>query len=107
MGRVCAIEYGGGYLDHPALLYDMAFNLVWFGILLTLRDHKWMQNGNLLKFGIAGYAFFCFFVEFVRNNQVMALGLTGQQFASALLFIAVVAYFVKNREQLFVTAQPA
>lgn len=98
---------GGDYLVHPAPLYDMAFNLVWFGILLALRDHKWMQDGNLLKFGVAGYAFFRFFVEFVRNNQVLVLGLTGQQVASAVIFIAVVAYFVKNREQLSVTAQPA
>lgn len=98
---------GADYLVHPAPLYDMAFNLLWFGILLALRDHKWMQNGNLLKFGVAGYAFFRFFVEFVRNNQVMALGLTGQQFASALLFVAVVVYFVKNREKLFIAAQPA
>ena len=52
---------GEHYLVHPAPLYDMAFNLLWFGILLALRDHKWMQNGNLLKTGIAGYAFFRFF----------------------------------------------
>ena len=35
---------GGDYLVHPAPLYDMAFNLIWFGILLALRDHKWMQE---------------------------------------------------------------
>lgn len=98
---------GADYLVHPAPLYDMAFNLLWFGILLALRDHKWMQNGNLLKFGVAGYAFFRFFVEFVRNNRELAFGLTGQQFASAALFVAVVVYFVMNREKLFPTAQAA
>lgn len=98
---------GGDFLVHPAPLYDMAFNLVWFGILLALRDHKWMQDGNLLKFGIAGYAFFRFFVEFVRNNNVLALGLTGQQMVSALLFAAVVVYFVVKRERLFASPQPA
>jgi prolipoprotein diacylglyceryltransferase len=81
--------------------------LIWFGILLALRDHKWMQNGNLLKTGIAGYAFFRFFVEFVRNNRELAFGLTGQQFASAALFVIVVVYFVKNREKLFASPQPA
>jgi prolipoprotein diacylglyceryl transferase len=98
---------GGDYLVHPAPLYDMAFNLVWFGILLALRDHKWMQDGNLLKFGIAGYAFFRFFVEFVRNNNVLALGLTGQQMVSALLFVAVAVYFVTRREKLFTSTQAA
>ena len=98
---------GQHYLVHPAPLYDMAFNLLWFLVLISLRDHKWMQNGNLLKFGIAGYAFFRFFVEFVRNNRVLALGLTGQQLVSALLFVGVVIYFAKNREKLFALPQPA
>ncbi len=101
------VDYGGGYHAHPAPLYDMAFNLVWFGILIALRDHKWMQNGNLLKVGIGGYAFFRFFVEFLRNNQVLALGLTGQQFASVILFVAVVVYFVMSWQKRSVTALAA
>ena len=97
---------GTDYLVHPAPLYDMAFNLLWFGILLALRDHKWMQNGNLLKVGIGGYAFFRFFVEFVRNNQVLAFGLTGQQMVSAIMFLAVAAYFVmKSREKVAFSPQ--
>ena len=98
-GVYVPVENGGGYLAHPAPLYDMLFNLIWFGILIALRDHKWMQDGNLLKFGIAGYAFFRFFVEFVRNNRILALGLTGQQFASLILFGAVVAYLVMNKQR--------
>jgi prolipoprotein diacylglyceryltransferase len=94
---------GGGYLAHPAPLYDMAFNLIWFVILLAMRDHPWMQNGNLLKVGVAGYAGFRFFNEFVRNNPVFLLGLTGQQFACIGLFLAVVVYFVyHNRPQFTV-----
>ena len=65
-------------------------------ILLALRDHPWMQNGNLLKFGLAGYAVFRFFEEFVRNNVVLFWGLTGQQFACLGLFVAVIAYFMYN-----------
>lgn len=97
---------GADHLVHPAPLYDMAFNLAWFGVLLALRDHKWMQDGNLLKFGIGGYAFFRFFVEFTRNNRALAFGLTGQQMVSALLFAAVIVYFAINREKLL-SAQPA
>ena len=47
---------------HPTPLYDAAFNLIWFGVLVLLRNHRSMQNGNLLKVGIAGYAFFRFWV---------------------------------------------
>ncbi len=84
---------GAEYAVHPTPLYDAGFSLIWFAVLLLLRDHPRMQNGNLLKFGIAGYAFFRFFVEFVRNNQVIALGLTGQQFACILLLAVLAIYY--------------
>jgi prolipoprotein diacylglyceryltransferase len=87
---------GVDYLVHPAPLYDMAFNLGWFAVLMLLRDHPKMQNGNLLKFGLAGYAVARFFIEYTRNNRVLALGLTGQQFACILLFAAVAFYFARN-----------
>jgi len=83
---------GATILVHPTPLYDAAFNLVWFGILLSLRDRPWMQNGNLLKFGLAGYAIFRFFVEFLRNNRVVLWGLTGQQFF-CLGLLGVLAFY--------------
>jgi prolipoprotein diacylglyceryltransferase len=87
---------GTDYLVHPTPLYDMGFNLVWLVVLLLLRDHPRMQDGNLLKFGIAGYAFFRFFVEFLRNNQVFWLGLTGQQFACLALLAALAVYYANK-----------
>jgi len=88
---------GVDYLVHPAPLYDAAFNLMWLGVLWALRDHPRMQDGNLLKFGVAGYAVFRFFVEFVRNNRVLALGLTGQQYACILLLVALAVYYGRQR----------
>jgi phosphatidylglycerol---prolipoprotein diacylglyceryl transferase len=84
---------GAGYLAHPAPLYDAAFNLLWFSCLLLLRDHPRLQNGNLLKFGLAGYAAFRFFVEFVRNNTVLWGGLTGQQLFCLALLAALALYY--------------
>ena len=84
---------GSGYLAHPAPLYDMAFNLAWFAALLLLRDHPRLQNGNLLKLGLAGYALFRFFEEFVRNNQVLLWGLTGPQFFCLALLAALGLYY--------------
>jgi len=84
---------GTDYRVHPAPLYDAAFNLIWFVVLMALRDRPSMQNGNLLKLGIAGYAVFRFGVEFVRNNRVLALGLTPHQFVCLGLVAAIGAYF--------------
>jgi phosphatidylglycerol:prolipoprotein diacylglycerol transferase len=85
---------GVDYLVHPAPLYDSAFNLAWFAALLLLRDRPALQNGNLLKLGIGGYAVFRFFVEFVRNNEVVALGLTAQQIVCLVAIAGLFAYFV-------------
>ena len=99
LGKPTGMPWGvwnGEYLAHPTPLYDAAFNLVWFLVLLRLRDHPWMQNGNLLKVGLAGYALVRFFVEFVRNNQVLLLGLTGQQFFCIGLLVLLVLYYAQK-----------
>lgn len=104
LGKPTSLPWGvwnGEYLAHPAPLYDMAFNLFWFLVLLRLRDHPWMQNGNLLKLGLAGYAFVRFFIEFTRNNRVLLLGLTGQQMVCIGLVLAVGVYFWAKRGELF------
>jgi prolipoprotein diacylglyceryltransferase len=90
---------GVNYLVHPAPLYDMAFNLLWLGVLLALRDRPAMQNGNLLKFGLAGYAIFRFGVEFVRNNMALAFGLTGQQWFCLVLLAGLALYYLRQRQQ--------
>jgi phosphatidylglycerol:prolipoprotein diacylglycerol transferase len=86
--------WNGFYKAHPSPLYDAGFNLVWFLILLGLRNHKWMQNGNLLKFGVGGYAVARFFIEFTRNNRVILLGLTGQQLACLALLLGLAIYYI-------------
>ena len=87
---------GVDYLVHPTPLYDAAFNLLWFGILMLLRDHRTMQDGNLLKLGLAGYLLFRFCVEFVRNNRVIAFGLTGPQLFCLALLAALGLYYARR-----------
>ncbi len=95
-GVVVEVQPGLSQLVHPTPLYDSAFNLLWFAALILLRDHPKMQNGNLLKLGLGGYAVFRFLVEFVRNNQVVALGLTGQQFFCLALIAALAWYYARR-----------
>lgn len=91
---------GVDYLVHPTPLYDAGFNLLWFATLILLRDHPKLQDGNLLKFGLAGYAVARFFIEFVRNNRVIALGLTGQQFFCLALLIGLAVYYGRRRQAM-------
>ena len=95
---------GADYLVHPAPLYDAGFNLLWFGVLLLLRDNPHFQDGRLLKFGVAGYAVVRFFIEFVRNNPVLVLGLTGQQiFCIGLLALVGAYYLIAQRRARIAT----
>jgi len=91
---------GNNYLVHPAPLYDAAFDVAWFLLLMALRDHPAMQNGNLLKFGLAGYAVVRFFIEFVRNNRVILAGLTGQQLFCLVLVAGLGVWFVLHQKRL-------
>ncbi len=105
LGKPTTLPWGAplpgiDYLVHPTPLYDMAFNLLWFGVLVALRDRPQMQNGNLLKLGLAGYAVFRFLVEFVRNNQALLWGLTGQQFFCLGLLAAIGLYYARQSQQM-------
>lgn len=94
---------GVDYLVHPTPLYDAAFNFVWFAVLVALRAHPRLQDGNLLKLGIAGYAVFRFCVEFVRSNPVVAFGLTAQQYACVLILVTLSLYYLRPRGRTWAT----
>ena len=63
---------------HPSFLYEIAFHLAAFAVLLRLRGRV-ATPGALLTIYLAAYAGFRFLVEFTRANEVLGLGLTGSQ----------------------------
>jgi phosphatidylglycerol---prolipoprotein diacylglyceryl transferase len=62
---------------HPSFAYEIAFHLLALVILLRIRGR--VAQGELFTLYVAGYAAFRFAVEFVRGNEVAALGLTRPQ----------------------------
>lgn len=75
---------------HPSFLYEIAFQLAAFGVLLWLRN-RITEPGELFVVYLAGYAAFRFAVEFTRANDTVWLGLTRPQWflLPSLLLIAV------------------
>ncbi len=67
-----------GAAMHPSFLYEIAFQLAAFAILLRLRN-RMTQPGELFVLYLAGYAVFRFFVEFTRANETVWLNLTRPQ----------------------------
>ncbi|OBG80576.1 prolipoprotein diacylglyceryl transferase [Mycobacterium sp. E3305] len=79
-----------GAAMHPSFLYEIAFQLAAFAVLLWLRNRV-SHPGELFVLYVAGYAVFRFFVEFFRANETVWLGLTRPQWflLPSLLVIAV------------------
>jgi prolipoprotein diacylglyceryl transferase len=67
-----------GAAMHPSFLYEIAFQLTAFAVLLWLRP-RIGRPGELFVLYVAGYAVFRFFVEFVRANETVWLDLTRPQ----------------------------
>lgn len=79
-----------GQAMHPSFLYEIAFQLVAFAVLLWLRP-RIERPGELFVLYVAGYAAFRFVVEFTRANETVWLNLTRPQWflLPTLLLIAV------------------
>ncbi|MUL85253.1 MULTISPECIES: prolipoprotein diacylglyceryl transferase [unclassified Mycolicibacterium] len=67
-----------GAAMHPSFLYEIAFQLTAFAVLLWLRP-RIGRPGELFVLYVAGYAVFRFLVEFVRANETVWLDLTRPQ----------------------------
>jgi phosphatidylglycerol---prolipoprotein diacylglyceryl transferase len=67
-----------GAAMHPSFLYEIAFQLTAFAVLLWLRP-RISKPGELFVLYVAGYAVFRFLVEFVRANETVWLDLTRAQ----------------------------
>lgn len=78
--------YLNGEPRHPTQLYDMAYNLVIFGVLWNLRK-RIAQEGLLFWLFLMMYSIGRFGVEFLRVNPRILAGLSGSQLTSFVLFV--------------------
>lgn len=87
-----------GQAMHPSFLYEIAFQLAAFVILLWLRD-RLSHPGELFVLYIAGYATFRFLVEFTRANETVWLDLTRPQWflLPSLLLIGIRLWYGHRR----------
>lgn len=67
-----------GAARHPTMIYEGLFNLAMFFVLWQLRRQVSREN-ELLYLYFASYAFFRFWLEFIRLYPVVAFGMTGVQ----------------------------
>jgi prolipoprotein diacylglyceryltransferase len=77
------------------MLYEIGFHAVAFGLIVT-RGPLLPIRGDTLKAYLLAYGIFRFGVEFVRGNEVQAIGLTGPQIVLIPLIGLLVIHFVRR-----------
>ena len=80
---------------HPSMLYEVGFHGLAFALIAT-RGPMLPVRGDTLKAYLLAYGLFRFGVEFVRGNEVQALGLTGPQLVLVPLVALLVVHFVRR-----------
>lgn len=87
---------------HPSFLYEIAFHIGAFAVLMWLKRDPTFAT-RLLPIYIGSYAVFRFALEFVRGNPEMWMGFTGSQvFLLAGFGVAVAAATTKLRRRRLV-----
>lgn len=82
-----------GTVRHPAQIYESVFCLSLFIYLWSMRK-KIMREGDLFKMFLAAYAFFRFWIEFLRADRVMTIfHLSIAQVISGSVVIILTGYF--------------
>jgi len=91
------VDFGDSLLRHPTQIYESLFMLAMFAYL-TWKKNQNPKPGELFKFLMIAYFSFRFFIEFIRVESVVFLGLTLFQ----LISIVAVAFFSKEYLRSFI-----
>lgn len=90
-----------GVRVHPTFLYESLWNVGVFIILILYRKKKKFDGEVFLLYGIL-YSLGRFWIEGMRTDSLMFMGMRTAQLVSAatiIIFAALIAYRRKNRKQ--------
>jgi phosphatidylglycerol:prolipoprotein diacylglycerol transferase len=96
------IEAHGTYYIQvaPAFLYESAWNMLVFIIMITYRRHKKME-GEIVLMYLFGYGLGRFFIEGIRTDQLIITG-TGLPIAQVLsilcIVISITIYVIRRKK---------
>jgi phosphatidylglycerol:prolipoprotein diacylglycerol transferase len=90
-----AIQYGGTGRDqiigpvHPTQIYEIIYNLIVFGILLTFRK-RFRPDGSLFLIYLTFYAVWRLGIDFIREGKDLLFGLHEAQLISIVVLIVTI-----------------
>jgi prolipoprotein diacylglyceryl transferase len=93
---------------HPAFLYEMLWNLLVVALLLWADHRRLLGRGQVLALYVMGYTFGRFWVEALRDDHAnRILGMRVNSWVSILVFLAALAWFLRQRGAPRSVAVPA
>jgi phosphatidylglycerol---prolipoprotein diacylglyceryl transferase len=91
------VDFGDGQRRHPTQLYESAFHLA-AALGLAWLQRRGLLRGQLIKIYIILYLIYRFLTELIRPEPVLALGLTGYQWACLGLVPVFVGLWVRDAQ---------
>jgi prolipoprotein diacylglyceryl transferase len=83
---------------HPTFLYEMLWSLLVVALLLWADRRRMLGAGQVLALYVLGYTFGRFWIELLRDDEANEiLGLRVNSWVSILVFLAALAWFLRNR----------
>jgi phosphatidylglycerol:prolipoprotein diacylglycerol transferase len=99
------VDFGDGLRRHPTQLYEMAFHAT-LAVILAVLQRRGMFRGQLIKLYIITYLVYRFATEFLRPEPVVAIGLTGYQWACLVLVPVFAGLWVRDARALQLRPDP-
>ena len=89
-----------GQKVHPTFLYESIIDFCIFIFLIWLRKHKKIKNGQIFALYLILYSAGRYFIEGLRTDSLMFMGMRVAQLISIALFLAGVALLIyaKNKK---------
>lgn len=81
---------------HPTFLYESLWNVCLLVFIFSIRKHKKFE-GQLLSIYCIGYGLGRFFIESLRTDQLLILGLPVSMLVSAILVVSGIAVLIISK----------
>jgi phosphatidylglycerol---prolipoprotein diacylglyceryl transferase len=81
------MNLGDGLRRHPIALYELLFLLMLYFVLRKLYNQRKFENGMIFHLFMLSYFGFRFFIEFLKPNTFLILGLSTIQWLCIVCFV--------------------
>lgn len=93
--------YINGEYYQPTFLYESIWCLIGFIILIIIRKNKKLVIGHLTAFYLIWYGVGRFFIEGLRTDSLMFIGLRAAQIVSIIMIILGILIFIFSKKKYY------